>query len=156
MSPSGQAPELPVALPIGPEGDVDLPYWEGLRQGLLRLQCCADCGQWIWAPSWVCPACHAFDPPWRDVEPKGIVHSWTRTRQAFPASQEFKDHVPYTIVLVELSGAGLRRVLGLGVGFDEHPRIGEQVHGVVQPASELTGGWPVMRWRRGPVPEGTA
>ena len=39
---------------IGPlnviEGDLDFPYWQGLAAHELRLQRCAGCATWVWAP----------------------------------------------------------------------------------------------------------
>ena len=138
-------PEIPVALPIGPQEPVEVPFWEGLRAGELRMQHCGGCDLWIWAPSWICPSCHAFDPPWRAVEPRGVVYSWTETFHAFPASQEFRDALPYVTALVELPHAGGRRLLGIVTG-DGPVRVGTPVTAWVQPAGDLTGGWPVLRW----------
>jgi uncharacterized OB-fold protein len=138
--------KIPVALPIGPQDPLDEPFWQGLREGVLRIQHCAGCGNWIWEPSWVCPACHRFDPVWATVEPVGVVYSWTTTRHAFPASMEFAGALPYTTALVSLPHAGHRRVLGIVIDGDV-VKIGTRVRGCIQPASDLTGGWPVLRWR---------
>jgi uncharacterized OB-fold protein len=140
---------LPVVLPVGPQEPVEIPFWEGLQAGELRLQHCQACDWWIWAPSWICPKCHSFDPPWRAVRPHGIVYSWTTTFHAFPASQEFRDAVPYTTALVELPDGGGRRLLGIVTG--RRPvRTGVAVAAWVQPPSELTGDWPVLRWTTDP------
>ena len=138
--------EIPVALPIGPQEAVEEPFWVGLRADEIRLQHCPACDRWIWEPSWVCPECYRFDPPWEAVDPVGVVHSWITTRHAFPASQEFADSLPYVTALVSLTNAGGRRMLGIVTG-DPEVRIGTPVQGWIQPASELTGGWPVLRWR---------
>ncbi|MFZ0715649.1 Zn-ribbon domain-containing OB-fold protein [Mycobacterium sp.] len=136
---------LPVALPVGPQEAIEIPFWEGLRAGELRIQHCGACDWWIWSPSWICPKCHSFDPPWESVRPRGTVYSWTTTFHAFPASQEFRDAVPYTTALVELPDAGGRRLLGIVTGRAP-VQTGARVVGWVQPASDLTGGWAVLRW----------
>ena len=68
---------------IGPlnviEGDLDFPYWQGLAANELRLQRCAGCAAWVWAPQWRCGACGSWDMRWEAVEPAGRVHSWIRT-----------------------------------------------------------------------------
>lgn len=140
--------EVPV---IGPRtllpDSLDEPYWEALDNGILKLQHCPACDNWIWAPRFVCPHCHRPHPDWAEVEPVGTIFSWTRTWHPFGA--EFVDHLPYLSVLVELPGAGGRRLLGVLLGDQgADPRIGEPVRGVIQPASELTGGASVLRWER--------
>lgn len=131
--------------PIGPHyNGVDVEYWEGLAKGELRMQCCSACSNWIWGASWRCGECGGWDLPWKPVAAEGRVFSWIRTHQAF--SPEVASMVPYVTVLVELPRAGGRRVMGILVGSEEGLRIGADVKGVIQPASELTGGYPVMRW----------
>jgi uncharacterized OB-fold protein len=138
-------PDMPVALPVGPQEPVEQPHWDGLKNGELRIQQCENCGTWIWSPSWVCPRCHQLDPVWRSVEMAGTVYSWTRTHHAFPASREFADALPYVTALVEIPAAGNRRLFGIVVGGGD-VRIGAPVRGWIQPGSELTGGWAVLRW----------
>jgi acetyl-CoA acetyltransferase len=92
----------PVIAAAGPRDDgLDQPHREGLRAGQVRIQRCAPCGHWIWAPQALCPRCHSFDLTWPVVEPTGAVYSWTRTWQAF--SPELSGHVPFVIVLAELA-----------------------------------------------------
>src|SRR5437762_214494 len=76
-------PATPPVMPsAGPREDgLDTPHWEGLREGEVRVQRCARCGHWIWAPQPVCPRCHGFELSWPAVEPAGTVYSWTRTWQ---------------------------------------------------------------------------
>jgi uncharacterized OB-fold protein len=140
--------EVPVIGEIGPMPDgLDEPFWTGLQRGVLMIQRCEGCSIWIWGPQWLCPTCHRFDPAWVEVEPRGRIYSWTRTWQSFAA--EFADHLPYVTVLVELPGAGGRRLLGILVDDDDQsPVIGEPVEGVIQPPSERTTHMPVLRWRR--------
>ena len=71
---------LPPGLPIPvPEPDgVSAPYWNGLREGVLRVQRCAHCQAWQFGPEWICHACLQFDPAWVEVEPSGLIFSWER------------------------------------------------------------------------------
>ena len=137
----------PVMASAGPRDDgLDAPHWEGLRDGEVRVQRCARCGHWIWAPQPACPRCHGFELAWPAVEPAGTVYSWTRTWQPFVP--ELSGHVPFVIVLAELPSAGGRRLLGVlhdGDGADM--RVGQAVRGEIDPAPD-PGGWPVLRWRR--------
>jgi len=147
----------PVIGPVGPLPDGrDAPFWDGLASRRLLIQRCAGCAAWIWGPQWNCPECHRFDPDWVEVEPRGRVFTWTRTWQPF--APEFAELTPYVTVVVELPHAGGRRLLGLllngdgvrgaGVAGAEDPVLGEDLEGVFQPGSELTGGTAVLRWRR--------
>lgn len=133
-------------LPWGPAADgLDRPYWEGLAEGELRLQHCGHCSAWIWGPQWICATCHTFDPGWEAVEAVGTVYSWARSH--YPFIGELADRVPYVTVLVELPGAGNRRVLGLLVDDEpENVRIGDQVVGHIELDPGAT--WPLLRWRR--------
>jgi uncharacterized OB-fold protein len=136
----------PVMTAAGPRDDgLDRPHWEGLRAGQVRIQRCAPCGHWIWAPQPLCPRCHRFDLTWPTVEPTGTVYSWTRTWQPF--SPELSGHVPFVIVVAELAAAGGRRLLGVlcdGDGASVH--VGQPVRGEIEPAPSADG-WPVLRWR---------
>jgi uncharacterized protein len=139
----------PVIGRVGPQADGrDIPFWDGLVEGRLLIQRCPACGTWVWPAQWNCPECHRFSPDWTEVEPRGRVFSWTRTHQKFSA--EFAELTPYISVVVELPlDSHPRRLLGLLLGDDRvDPVIGEEVEGVFQPGSELTGGTAVIRWRR--------
>lgn len=128
--------------PWGPAADGhDRPYWDGLVAGELRLQRCGSCQMWIWGPQPVCGDCFSFDIGWEAVEPRGTVYSWARSR--YPFIEEMADRIPYVTVLVELPGAGGRRVLGI-IDDDEgrDPVIGEPVAGVFEQAEP----WPLLRW----------
>jgi uncharacterized OB-fold protein len=103
---------LPPGLPIPvPEPDgVSAPYWNGLREGVLRVQRCAHCQAWQFGPEWICHACLQFDPAWVEVEPSGLIFSWERIWH--PAHPALKDHGAYLAVVVELPHAGRVRMVG--------------------------------------------
>jgi hypothetical protein len=135
---------------VGPQADGrDIAFWEGLAHGRLLIQHCPACGTWIWGPQWNCPECHRFSPDWTEVQPRGTLFSWTRTHQKF--APEFAELTPYISVVVELAGNGPThpRLLGLLLGDDSvDPVIGEELEGIFQSGSDLTGGTAVLRWRR--------
>ena len=76
------------------------PYWDGLNQGRLRLQRCADCGKLRHYPRPVCNACFSMRSEWLDASGRGLVHSWTVTHHAFHPG--FKAALPYTLLTVDL------------------------------------------------------
>jgi uncharacterized OB-fold protein len=141
-----QLDEVPVIGPIGPRRDsVDAPYWEGLAEGELRLQRCADCNHWWWSPVWRCGKCGSWELGWECIEPKGRVFSWVRAEQAF--SPVMASVVPFVTLLVELPHAGNRRLFGVLVGPEDRLEIGANVEGVIQQPSPITQGKPVLRWK---------
>lgn len=77
------------------------PYWEGLKQGKLLLQCCADCGKVRHYPRPMCPYCHCMEARWQPATGRGTVHSWTIAHHAFHPG--FKGELPYILVTVDLA-----------------------------------------------------
>ncbi|WP_460847780.1 Zn-ribbon domain-containing OB-fold protein [Nocardioides ultimimeridianus] len=128
------------ALPCGPDVDgADAPYWDGLREGVVKLPRCSSCGDWQPIGRVLCGSCWSFDFAWTAVEPAGTVFSWIRTERDFMS--ELDASAPYVSVLVELDGAPLR-LLGLLRGGSVS--IGDRVRGVIEEPTNAT--WPVLRW----------
>jgi hypothetical protein len=96
------------------------PYWDGLREGRLRLQRCADCGKPRHYPRPVCDACWSMNAEWFDASGRGTVHSWTVTHYAFHPG--FKGDLPYTLLTVDL---------------EEGVRMNAQARGIATPAVGL-------------------
>ncbi|MGE3862623.1 MAG: Zn-ribbon domain-containing OB-fold protein [Burkholderiaceae bacterium] len=122
---------LPPGLPAPVADDLSRPFWEGLRDGVLRVQRCQACGTWQWGPEWICHRCHADDPAWVAIAPEGRIYSWERAWH--PVHPALKGFGPYVVVLVELPHAGGIRMLGNLVGDPFQPfRIGDPVTGVFE------------------------
>lgn len=142
------APYLPPGLPapLDEEG-VNAPYWQGLAQGVLRVQRCAACGTWQFGGEWLCHHCHAFDPAWVEVEPKGRIFSWERVWH--PVHPALKERGPYLVVLVELPHAGHVRMLGnlLGDAMQAVP-VGAEVAGVFEHHRDHDPPYSLLQWRR--------
>jgi uncharacterized protein len=126
---------------------LDAEFWDGLSDGVVRLPVCADCQRWIWPAQPRCPACLGATLEWRQVEPAGVVHSWTRTW--YPFAPERIDDLPYIVLLVELPAAGSVRLLGVyGGPSDDDVAIGDEVVGVAAPPSPRTFDLPSLTWVR--------
>ena len=141
-------PYLPGGLPIPvPEPDgVSAPYWDGLREGVVRVQRCAHCGTWQFGPEWICHGCLAFDPAWVEVEPAGLIYSWERIWH--PAHPALRSHGPYLAVLVELPQAGRVRMVGNLLGDPmQEVRIGAEVQGVFEHHPDATPPYSLLQWR---------
>jgi uncharacterized OB-fold protein len=100
------------------------PYWEGMKQGKLLLQCCSACGKVRHYPRPVCPHCYSMEHRWIEAKGSGTVHSWTIAHHAFHPG--FKGDLPYTLVTVDLA---------------EGVRMQAQLHGAE--ATSLAVGLPV-------------
>lgn len=78
---------------------VSLPFWEGIAEGVLRVQRCGACGRHVFYPRAVCPYCASSELDWVDASGRGRIHSYTVVHRGPP---EYRDEVPYVVALVEL------------------------------------------------------
>lgn len=99
-----------------------LPYWEGLLQGRILIQQCADCGAFRHYPRPVCPECYSLNVNWREAAGHGTVHSWTVSHHAFHPT--FKKDLPTTYVTVDLP-EGVRLCAPLRDGDPNEIAIGK-------------------------------
>lgn len=139
---------LPAGLPAPqpmPDG-LDLPHWDGLRQGSLVLQRCESCEQFQWGPEWICNHCLSFDMGWQAVAPKGIIYSWQRVWH--PAHPALVNHGPYLVVIVELPDAGNVRVVGNLLGDPmQEVTIGGAVAGMFEHHHDVEPPFTLLQWR---------
>ena len=139
---------LPEGLPIPvPERNgLSAPYWEGVRQGVLKVQRNPKTGVYQWPAQWINHDDQSFDVEWVEVEPKGVIYSWTRVWH--PVHPALKDHGPYIVVVVELPHAGNVRMLGNLLG---DPRqavvIGAPVEAVFEHHNDADPPFTLVQWR---------
>ena len=120
---------------------LDVPFWEALNHGVLRLQRCVPCDAFQWGPEWICHRCLGEDLEWAEVEPAGTIYSWERVWH--PVTPALADAVPYIAVLVEVDGTGVRMVGNLLGPKDQDVQIGSRVDGVF----ERHDGYQLLQWR---------
>ena len=148
MSNSTNPSYLPSGLPIPvaePDG-LSAPYWNGLRDNRLLVQRCEHCRTWQFGPEWLCHRCHAFDPEWTEVEPRGRIFSWERVWH--PSHAALKNHGPYIAVLVELPQADGVRMVGNLLGDPmREVVIGTDVEGVFEHHPESDPPYSLLQWR---------
>jgi uncharacterized OB-fold protein len=139
---------LPLGLPIPvaePDG-LSAPYWAGLRQNRLLVQRCNHCQTWQFGPEWLCHRCHAFDPQWTEVEPRGRIFSWERVWH--PSHTVLRNHGPYVAVLVELPHADGVRMVGNLLGDPmQEVVIGSDVEGVFEHHPDSDPAYSLLQWR---------
>jgi uncharacterized OB-fold protein len=74
------------------------PYWEGCKQGVLRVQRCRDCGTFVFIPQPLCTSCMSEGLEWVESTGRGTLYSHSTVHR--PQQPVFE--VPYTIGIVEL------------------------------------------------------
>ena len=126
------------ALRPAPTVDADnAPFWQGARDGELRLQRCADCALPRFYPRRLCPQCWSDDVEWFTAAGRGIVYSYTVVERA--SSPEFHDAVPYVVALVDLV-EGPRMMCTVESDDPGSVGIGDRVHIRFDPTEK---GWAV-------------
>ena len=85
-----------------PQPDADSAgFWRALRDGVLLLQHCADCGHVQYYQQAVCRRCGGQNLVHRPASGRGKVHSFSVVHRA--PGPAFKADVPYAVLLVDLA-----------------------------------------------------
>lgn len=112
------------------------PYWDGLREGKLRLQHCAKCGKVRHYPRPVCPHCFSMESEFKEAPLGGRIHTWTVCHHPF--NFFFKQKTPYIVALVDMD-AGVRINAPLSGIAETQLRIGQRVRLGFEPVTaEIT------------------
>ena len=137
-------PGLPI--PVPERNGLSRPYWEGLRDGVLKVQRNPRTGAFQWPPQWIAYDDQGFDLDWVEVAPRGVIYSWTRVWH--PVHPALKDACPYIVVVVELPQAGAVRMLGnlLGDPRQDVP-IGAAVEAVFEHHEDAEPPYTLAQWR---------
>lgn len=104
--------------------DVNRPFWDGCRDGVLRLQRCGDCDRLRYPISTVCPHCTSRAIEWEAVSGSGTVYSFAVFRHAY--NDAWRERVPYVVALVELAEGPTMISNVVGVAPEE-VRVGQAV-----------------------------
>jgi uncharacterized OB-fold protein len=88
------------------------PFWDGCREGVLKLQWCQPCGTAYFPPSPYCPRCLSDDVEWQVASGRGHLHTYVIAHRPAPG---YEDQVPYAVAIVEL---------------DEGPRMMSNIVGI--------------------------
>jgi uncharacterized OB-fold protein len=120
------------AKPLPTLTDENRPFWDGCREGRLRLQRCGACSHLRYPIAPVCPACLSSDFAWFDVSGRGTVFSYIVFHQAYHPA--FKAELPYNVALVQLDEGP--RLFSNVVGTpNDRVRIGDAVEVVFDPVT---------------------
>lgn len=97
-------------------------FWEGLEQGKLLIQRCAECETLRHPPAPVCIKCHSFD--WDTIESSGAGTLYSFVVMHYPEVPPYD--YPNPIGLIELE-EGVRIIAGLKGGKSKDFKIGQQL-----------------------------
>lgn len=90
----------PYAKPVPEITSDNKPYWDGLNEGKLMLQRCAECGKVRHYPRPVCDSCWSMKVEWVQASGLATIHSWTVCHHPFLPG--FKQDLPYILVTVDM------------------------------------------------------
>ena len=94
------SPEDAMKKPV-PAPDADsATFWRGLRDGVLLLQHCADCGHVQYYQQAICRQCGGENLFHRPASGRGKVHSFSVVHRA--PGPAFKADLPYAVLLIDL------------------------------------------------------
>lgn len=109
--------------PLPTDEERTRPFWQGAREGKLRLQVCAVCDTPRYPDAPICARCLSDASRWADVAPRGKVKAWCRFHRAY--FDGFA--LPHTVMLVELE-AGVAMYANLSTSArDVLPYVGMEV-----------------------------
>jgi uncharacterized OB-fold protein len=76
-----------------------MPYFDGCKAGVLRLQQCGECQQFQFYPRTICSHCTSEKLQWQDASGNGVIASFTVVRKGVSAAYE----APYVVALIDLA-----------------------------------------------------
>ncbi len=103
--------------------ELNAPFWEGLVDGVVRLQNCAKCGVYQYPAESFCYECGAQDLPWAEVSGAGTVYSFIVVHQSY--HKAFKEFLPYTVAIVQMDAGP--RMLSAMLELEKPINIGDRV-----------------------------
>lgn len=123
--------------------DESAPFWDGLREGELRIKHCNACGAFHFYPRPFCPTCWSDDVEWHVASGDASVYSYSTVYvNDLPP---FGPQVPYVAAVVDLA-EGPRMMtrlvgctkdditIGMAVTFETAPLDDELNMAVFRPA----------------------
>lgn len=121
------------AKPLPAIDDLNRPYWDGAREGELRVQRCLDCGTLSFPAARHCAHCLGERKEWIRTGGRGTVRTFgVFHRLYFPS---FEAELPYNVVLVRLDEGPQLYANLVGVR-NEDIRIGQRVRARFEPVTD--------------------
>ena len=127
------------------------PFWDGCRDGELRVQRFKESGEYVWPPRPMDPRTRSLDYEWVPMSGRGKV--WSFVIPHPPLLPAYTDFAPYNVIVVELDEDPKLRMVGNLVDSAESPlnsvdphtvEIGEPVQVVFSQVEDMV----LPRWVR--------
>jgi uncharacterized OB-fold protein len=115
------------AKPLPTIDDGNREFWEGARNGKLRMQRCAECSHIRYPINHVCPKCLCDRCTWHTLSGSGEILSYIVFHQKY--SPAFAGDLPYNVALVQLA-EGPRMFGNIVVAGNDVPKVGDRVQAV--------------------------
>ncbi len=80
--------------------DSNLPFFEGAKEGRLRLQRCNDCSAWMFPVRVRCQSCGSTNVKWADASGRGTVYTHARLQREY--HPRHSGRLPLVMVQVDL------------------------------------------------------
>lgn len=120
------------AKPLPDLTEENRPFWDGCREGRLRVQSCRACGHLRYPIARVCPECLSEDTAWTDLSGRGTVFAFIVLHRAYHPG--FGGDVPYNVALVQLE-EGPRMFSNVVGTANDAVRVGDAVEVVFDPVT---------------------
>jgi uncharacterized OB-fold protein len=111
------------------------PYWDGLREHVLRIRLCLSCGDYDLPHYPACRSCMSEDREWVAASGDATVWSYSVVHRGPGA---FRDEVPYVVVLAKLAEEPRANILlsNLVDCDPDHVTIGKPIRAVFEHLDE--------------------
>jgi len=118
--------QSPSGKPLPEITDMTRPFWEGARNGILRIQKCRSCSTYDFFPKPSCISCGRRTLDWVDMSGRGEVYAFSVATTVMMNLPAWKDDLPVILCLIDLEEGG--RMYARLTGCEpEDVRIGMQV-----------------------------
>ena len=94
------------------------PFWDGLKERIIRMKRCIDCNKHHHYPRALCPYCGSTNLEWTTVSGKGKLYTYTINHRP---PRGWEEDAPYTGAIVELDEGP--RVMTTIVGTAADPAL---------------------------------
>lgn len=99
-------------------------YWEGIREGKLKIKRCAGCGRMHHPRRIFCTECGSDAFEWREIGGRAAVYSFSTVHRA--PNEDYVAELPYTVGIVELD-EGVFIFSRIIAPEGREPKVGERV-----------------------------
>ena len=128
--------EQPYSKPLPTLTEENRPFWDGAREGFLRMQECQKCSHIRFPISHVCPECLSYEFEWKNLSGRGEVFAYIVYHKLY--NKAFSKDIPYNVALVQLE-EGPRMYSNVVGCSNDSVKVGDKLVAVFESVtSEIT------------------